>query len=69
MYLWAELLEADARDAFTDAVEAFAPAGAVRFKATLLSRGSSAEPDTARRAFRGRGARIEPMLRACGLLG
>jgi len=68
VYLWAEVLEADAWDAFGEAGSAFDPAVAQRLKACIYSRGDSVEPGAAYRAFRGRDPRIEPMLRDRGLL-
>ena len=68
VYLWAEVLEADAWDAFVEAGSAFDPAVAARLKACIYSRGDSVEPGAAYRAFRGRDAQIEPMLRGRGLL-
>ena len=68
VYLWAEVLEADAWDAFTEAGSAFDPVVAARLKACIYSRGDSVEPGAAFRAFRGRDARIEPMLRGRGLI-
>ncbi|MDT7835680.1 M3 family metallopeptidase [Aquabacterium sp. OR-4] len=68
VYLWAEVLEADAFDAFTEAGSAFDAATAARLKACIYSRGDSVEPGAAFRAFRGRDAVIEPMLRGRGLI-
>ncbi|MBL8349749.1 MAG: M3 family metallopeptidase [Burkholderiaceae bacterium] len=68
VYLWAEVLEADAWEAFAEAGSAFDPALAARLKDCIYSRGDSVEPGAAYRAFRGRDARVEPMLRARGLL-
>ena len=68
VYLWAEVLEADAWDAFGEAGNVFDVAVAARLKASILSRGDGVEPGAAYRAFRGRDARIEPMLRERGLL-
>ena len=68
VYLWAEVLEADAWDAFAEAGNAFDPLLAARLKACIYSRGDSVEPGAAYRAFRGRDARIEPMLRGRGLI-
>ena len=67
VYLWAEVLEADAFDAFTEAGSAFDAATAARLKASILSRGDSVEPGEAFRTFRGRDPVIEPMLRGRGL--
>ena len=68
VYLWAEVLEADAWNAFGEAGGAFDAAVAARLKAEIYSRGDSVEPGAAFRAFRGRDPQIEPMLRARGLL-
>ena len=68
VYLWAEVLEADAWDAFGEAGSAFDPAVAQRLKACIYSRGDSVEPGAAFRAFRGRDAVIGPMLRGRGLI-
>ena len=68
VYLWAEVLEADAWNAFGEADGAFDPVVAERLRREIYSRGDSVEPGAAFRAFRGRDARIEPMLRDRGLL-
>ena len=68
MYLWAEVLEADAFEAFVEAGDVFDAATAARLKACILSRGDSVEPGQAFRDFRGRDAAIEPMLRGRGLV-
>jgi len=68
VYLWAEVLEADAWQAFVEAGDAFDPAVAAQLKAQIYSRGDSVEPGAAYRAFRGRDAGVEPMLRDRGLI-
>ena len=68
VYLWAEVLEADAFDAFVEAGDPFDPAVAARLAACIYSRGDSVEPGAAFRAFRGRDATIAPMLRDRGLV-
>lgn len=68
VYLWAEVLEADAFDAFVEAGNPFDAATALRLKDCILSRGNSVEPGAAYRAFRGRDAALAPMLRERGLL-
>ena len=68
VYLWAEVLEADAWDAFGEAGSVFDAAVAQRLKACIYSRGDSVEPGAAFRAFRGRDAVITPMLRERGLI-
>ncbi|WP_432561267.1 M3 family metallopeptidase [Kineococcus sp. SYSU DK003] len=67
-YVWSEVLDADT-------VEWFAENGGLRrengdhFRRTVLSRGGSVDPLQAYREFRGRDARIEPLLRRRGLAG
>ncbi len=68
VYLWAEVLDADAFEAFVEAGDVFDAATAARLKACVYASGDSIEPGEAYRAFRGRDARIEPMLRERGLL-
>jgi peptidyl-dipeptidase Dcp len=68
VYLWAEVLDSDAYTAFTEAGDPFDPATAERLYRCIYSRGDSVEPGTTYRAFRGRDARIEPMLRDRGLI-
>ena len=68
VYLWAEVLEADAWQAFVEAGDVFDAGVAARLQAEIYSRGDSVEPGAAYRAFRGRDAGIEPMLRDRGLI-
>ena len=68
VYLWAEVLEADAWGAFDEAGSAFDPAVARRLKDCIYSRGDSVEPGAAFRAFRGRDPQLDPMLRQRGLI-
>jgi len=68
VYLWAEVLDADAFDAFVEAGDAFDGATARRLRECIYSAGDSREPTAAFRAFRGRDAVVEPMLRGRGLL-
>ncbi len=68
VYLWAEVLEADAWGAFDEAGSAFDPGVARRLKDCIYSRGDSVEPGAAYRAFRGRDPQVEPMLRQRGLI-
>jgi peptidyl-dipeptidase Dcp len=67
VYLWAEVLEADAWQAFVEAGDPFDAGVAARLKQAIYSRGDSVEPGAAYRAFRGRDATPEPMLRDRGL--
>ncbi|MEW6707529.1 MAG: M3 family metallopeptidase [Pseudomonadota bacterium] len=68
VYLWAEVLEADAYDAFREAGNPFDPVVAQRLQRCIYSVGNSVEPGQAFMAFRGRAPRIEPLLEARGLL-
>ena len=69
VYLWAEVLDADAYEAFVEAGDPFDAATARRLRECIYAAGGSREPGAAYRAFRGRDAAIEPMLRGRGLLG
>jgi peptidyl-dipeptidase Dcp len=66
--MWAEVLEADAFDAFKEAGNAFDPALADKLHRYVYSAGDSREQGSAFHAFRGRDPRAEPMLRKRGLL-
>ena len=68
VYLWAEVLDADGFDAFSEAGNPFDPAVAQRLKQFIYASGNSLEPSEAYRAFRGRAPVVEPMLRKKGLL-
>jgi peptidyl-dipeptidase Dcp len=68
VYLWAEVLDADAFDAFVEAGDPFAPDVAARLKRHIYAAGDSVEPAATFAAFRGRDPRIEPMLKKRGLL-
>ena len=63
VYLWAEVLDADAFDAFVEAGDPFDGATAARLRATVYSSGGTSEPGAAYRAFRGRDPIINPMLK------
>ena len=68
VYMWAEVLDADAFDAFTEAGDPFDPDTADRLRTYIYSSGNTLEPGFAYRQFRGRDAGIEPLLRGRGLL-
>jgi peptidyl-dipeptidase Dcp len=68
VYLWAEVLDADGFDAFTEAGNPFDPAVAQRLRQFIYSSGNSLEPSAAYRAFRGRGPLVQPMLVQRGLV-
>ncbi|KDO33213.1 hypothetical protein SPRG_02023 [Saprolegnia parasitica CBS 223.65] len=68
VYLWAEVLDADAFDAFLESGDVFDSATAKRVRENIYSTGNSVHPMDAYRAFRGRDPVIEPMLKKKGLL-
>jgi peptidyl-dipeptidase Dcp len=68
VYMWAEVLDADGYDAFVEAGDPFDPALAARLLKYVYSAGGSRDPAEAYRAFRGRDARVEPLLAKRGLL-
>ena len=68
VYLWAEVLDCDAYQAFVEAGSPFDGTVAKRLLDEVLSVGNSREPRAAFRAFRGRDAVVEPMLRERGLV-
>jgi peptidyl-dipeptidase Dcp len=69
VYLWAEVLDADGFDAFGEAGNPFDPALAARLRQYIYASGNSLEPGAAYRAFRGRAATVDAMLRQRGLVG
>ncbi|MEO8485501.1 MAG: M3 family metallopeptidase [Betaproteobacteria bacterium] len=69
VYLWAEVLDADAFEAFVASGNVFDPALAARLKRCIYSAGATVDPAAAYRAFRGRDPAIEPMLADRGLVG
>jgi peptidyl-dipeptidase Dcp len=68
VYLWAEVLDADAFGAFDEAGDPFAPEVAERLKRCIYSSGNSVEPGRAYEAFRGRAPTISALLKKRGLL-
>jgi peptidyl-dipeptidase Dcp len=68
VYLWAEVLDADAYEAFEEAGDPFDAALAQRLLKHVYAAGDSVDPVRTYEAFRGRAARIEPMLKKRGLL-
>jgi len=69
VYMWAEVLDADAYDAFVEAGNPFDAATAERLKRFVYSAGNTVEPKDGYAAFRGRAASVEPMLKKRGLVG
>ncbi len=68
-YLWAEVLDHDAYEAFTEAKNPYDKATAKRLVDTLFSVGNTVDPAEAYRAFRGRDPKVEALLKARGLAG
>ena len=67
MYLWAEVLDADAFEAFKEAGNCFDPVTAHKVRQYIYSAGNTVDPQEAFRRFRGRDPVIEPMLKKKGL--
>jgi peptidyl-dipeptidase Dcp len=68
VYLWAEVLDADAFAAFEEADDIFSPTVAARLLKNIYSGGATQLPMQAYEAFRGRTPTPTPMLRKKGLL-
>jgi peptidyl-dipeptidase Dcp len=68
VYLWAEVLDADAFDAFREAGGPFDPVVAQRLRRCIYGAGDSVAPQQAYQSFRGRMASIEPLLKKRGLV-
>ena len=65
-YLWADTLTADAWEAFTEAGGPYDKAVARRFREHVFSVGNTVDPAEAYRAFRGRDAGIDALMRKRG---
>ena len=66
-YLWSEVLDADAFEAFVETGDIFDPATAERLHDAIYSAGYRRDPAEAYAAFRGRMPSTEPLLRKRGL--
>ncbi len=66
-YLWAEVLDADAFEAFKE-TSLFDQATALSFREHILERGGTEEPMVLYRQFRGRDPEITPLLKRRGLM-
>ncbi|MGU3362981.1 M3 family metallopeptidase [Methylobacterium sp. M6A4_1b] len=66
-YLWSEVLDADAFDAFREAGDIFHPETAARLRKYVYGAGNLRDPGEAYTAFRGRLPSIDPLLRQRGL--
>ena len=68
-YLWSEVLDADAFEAFTETGDVFNPDVARRLKEFVYAAGNKRPPAEAYKAFRGRLPSVEPLLKKRGLVG
>ncbi len=68
VYMWAEVLEADAFDAFIERGDPFHAETAQLLHRHIYSSGGTRKPAEAYRSFRGRDPVVEPMLRKRGLI-
>ena len=67
-YLWADVLTADAFQAFVEAGGPYDPGVAARLRDNVFSAGNTVDPAEAYRAFRGRDARIEALMEKRGFM-
>ncbi len=67
-YLWAQVLEKDAFEAFSSAKNTFDKKTAKRLKDYIFSAGNTIDPNEAYLKFRGRDAKVDALLRARGFL-
>jgi peptidyl-dipeptidase Dcp len=65
-YMWSEVLDADAFEAFKETGDVFDPATAARLRNDILARGGSRDPSDAYKAFRGRMPTADALLRKRG---
>ncbi|MGZ5072988.1 MAG: M3 family metallopeptidase [Usitatibacter sp.] len=65
-YLWADTLSADAFEAFTEAGGAYDKAVAMKLREHVFSAGHTIDPAEGYRAFRGRDAQIDALMRRRG---
>ncbi|MBR9650956.1 M3 family metallopeptidase [Thalassovita aquimarina] len=66
-YMWSEVMDADAFEAFEEAGDPFDPAKAKALEAHILSTGGSKEAEDLYTAFRGRMPGVEALLKGRGL--
>ncbi|GEO97961.1 M3 family metallopeptidase [Methylobacterium haplocladii] len=67
-YIWSEVLDADAFDAFREAGDIFDPETAARLRRFVYGAGNLRDPREAYTAFRGRLPSIDPLLKKRGLV-
>lgn len=65
-YLWADVLTADAAEAFREAGSLYDRATADRLRKNIFSVGNTVDPAEAYRSFRGRDARVEALMKDRG---
>ncbi len=65
-YLWAQVLDKDCFEAFTETNDPYNATVAKNLKKHIFSVGNTLDPEQAYRNFRGRGPRVEALLRARG---
>jgi peptidyl-dipeptidase Dcp len=65
-YLWSEVMDADARQAFAEAGDVFAPAVAAKMKQFILAPGNTTDRAEAFRQFRGRDPDVKALLEKRG---
>lgn len=66
-YLWSEVLDADAFEAFEETGDPFNPELAEKLKTHIYAAGGSADPETLYKAFRGKMPSVDAMLKGRGL--
>ena len=66
-YMWSEVMDADAYEAFKEAGDPFDPAVAGRLAEAIYSAGGRQDPEEAYKAFRGRLPTVEALLKQRGL--
>ncbi len=67
-YLWSEVLDADAFNAFEETGDVFDPAVAGRLRDHIYAAGGARDPAEAYTAFRGRMPSVDPLLKKRGLV-
>jgi peptidyl-dipeptidase Dcp len=66
-YIWSEVLDSDAFQAFVEKKNLFHPATAAAFRKEVLEKGGTADAAQLYRAFRGRDPKVESLLVKRGL--
>jgi peptidyl-dipeptidase Dcp len=66
-YMWSEVLDADAFEAFQETGDAFDPVTAARLRDVILSAGGSRDAEELYKAFRGRLPTADALMRKRGL--